>query len=183
MPAPRDSLWLLALSGRGRFQNPAGGSPQRAGLICKQVEFAVCIPGEAKDIQPQGDDNHNVDFSETVRLAEALRAQNLGAAHAMELPFVFGTVNRQEVIVFTGRNPARYKLSEITMDTWAAFARTGNPALSNGPSWPTFDAKSRATMERGPVVRLVYDPLGEQRRLWGDTFPTSEQAQAMLTSN
>jgi len=37
-----------------------------------------------------------------VRLAEALRAQNLGAAHAMELPFVFGTVNRPEVIVFTG---------------------------------------------------------------------------------
>ena len=38
-------------------------------------------------------------------------------------------------------------------------------------------------MELGPEVRLVNDPLGAQRKLWGDTFPTKEQATAMLTSN
>ncbi len=109
--------------------------------------------------------------------------KNFGAAHAMELPFVFGTVNRPEVIVFTGRNPARYKLSDFTMDSWAAFARTGNPVLIDGPKWPTFDSTNRATMELGQEVRLVNDPLGAQRQLWGDTFPTKEQAQVMLMSN
>ena len=35
-----------------------------------------------------------------------------GSAHAMELPFVFGVMNAQDTIVFTGREPGRYELAE-----------------------------------------------------------------------
>jgi para-nitrobenzyl esterase len=109
--------------------------------------------------------------------------KNFGAAHAMELPFVFGTVNQPEVVAFTGRDPARYRLAQVTMDSWAAFARTGNPTWPSGPKWPAYDATIRATMELGAEVRLVNDPLRQQRELWGGRFPSDEQARRMLTEN
>jgi len=105
---------------------------------------------------------------------------NFGSAHGMELPFVFGTINSPEVIVFTGRDPLRYALAERTMDSWIAFARSGNPSLSSGPQWPTYEAKRRGTMELGPDVRVVDDPLSEQRMIWRSSFPTVEQSWQLL---
>jgi para-nitrobenzyl esterase len=103
-----------------------------------------------------------------------------GASHAMELPFVFGTVNAPEVIVFTGRDPRRYALAEKTMDTWVAFARSGNPTLPSGPAWPAYDSSRRATMELGPEIRVVDDPLSAQRRVWGGSIPTVEESWQLL---
>jgi para-nitrobenzyl esterase len=99
------------------------------------------------------------------------------------LPFVFGVVNSPEVIVFTGRDPRRYQLAERVMDSWIAFARTGNPTTSSGPKWPTYDPVGRQTMELGPEFRVVGDPLSEQRKIWGPTVPSVEQAWRLLLVN
>ncbi len=109
--------------------------------------------------------------------------KNFGSAHAMELPFVFGTVNAPEVIVFTGRDPRRYELADKVMDSWSAFARTGDPSLPSGPRWPRFDAATQPTMELGTDMRVVQDPLSAQRKVWGTTVPTVEQAWQLLQVN
>ena len=106
-----------------------------------------------------------------------------GSAHAMELPLVFGVLNAPEAVAFTGRDPARYALSDTIMGAWAAFARTGNPTPPGGPDWPRYEPTRRQTMELGPRVRVVEDPLAEQRRIWGATLPTVEQAWRFLQVN
>jgi para-nitrobenzyl esterase len=109
--------------------------------------------------------------------------KNFGAAHAMELPFVFGTVNAPEVIVFTGRDPRRYELADKVMDSWTAFARDGDPTLASGPTWPRYDAATHPTMELGTDMHVVLDPLSEQRKVWGTSVPTVEQAWRLLQVN
>jgi para-nitrobenzyl esterase len=69
------------------------------------------------------------------------------------------------------------------MDHWVAFARQGNPALPGGLQWPLYDAQSRQTMELGPESRLVSDPLGEQRRAWGEQLPSKDSAWQLLQKN
>jgi para-nitrobenzyl esterase len=109
--------------------------------------------------------------------------KNFGSAHAMELPFVFGTVNSPEVIVFTGRDPRRYDLADRVMDSWLAFARSGDPSLPAGPRWPRYDAATHPTMELGTDTRVVLDPLSEQRKVWGTRIPTVEQGWRLLQTN
>ncbi len=109
--------------------------------------------------------------------------QNYGSAHAMELPFVFGTVDAPEAIAFTGRDPIRHELSEKMMDAWVAFARTGNPTAANAPAWPAYDAIARQTMEFGPRSEVVSDPLGEQRKIWGGIMPPTEKAWKVMLVN
>jgi para-nitrobenzyl esterase len=109
--------------------------------------------------------------------------KNFGSAHAMELPFVFGTVNLPEAIVFTGRDPRRFDLANRVMESWIAFARSGNPTPQGGPEWPRYNATQRPTMDLGPEPRILNDPLSEQRKIWGGTVPTIEQGWALLQVN
>ncbi len=109
--------------------------------------------------------------------------KDFGSAHAMELPFVFGTVNLPEVIVFTGRDPRRLELAYRMMDSWIAFARSGNPTPAGGPEWPRYNSTQRPTMELGPEPRVLNDPLSEQRRIWNGTVPTIEQGWELLQVN
>jgi hypothetical protein len=109
--------------------------------------------------------------------------KRFGSMHSIEIPFVFGTVDLPEVIAYLGRSPHRAELSARTMDHWVAFARQGNPALPGGLQWPLYDAQSRQTMELGPASRLVSDPLGEQRRAWGEQLPSKDSAWQLLQKN
>ena len=108
--------------------------------------------------------------------------KKFGSAHAMELPLSWDR-ELPGVIVFTGRDPRRLDLAERVMDSWVAFARTGNPTPKIGPDWPRFDSTRRATMELGPESRVVDDPLAAQRNIWGATIPTIEQGWRLLQVN
>ena len=55
-------------------------------------------------------------------------APGLGAVHALEIPFVFGTLTTPGVERFTGSGPEALALSEKMQDAWLAFAKTGNPS-------------------------------------------------------
>jgi para-nitrobenzyl esterase len=63
----------------------------------------------------------------------------LGACHAMEIDFVFGTQNASlGAAVFNEKNRSgRTVLSNAMMDYWAQFARTGNPNRDQSglPKW------------------------------------------------
>ncbi|WP_417460062.1 carboxylesterase/lipase family protein [Kordiimonas sp.] len=109
--------------------------------------------------------------------------KNYGAAHAMDIPFVFGVLDDPSVIQFTGDDPRRERIAEQTMDAWVSFARNGDPTISGGPDWPVYEPSTRQTMEFGPDMRLVSDPLAAQRKVWGDARATVEQAWTLMNDN
>lgn len=76
-----------------------------------------------------------------------------GAAHAFDLPFVFGNFGPSlfsNAANSRANEPGRLALSDAMMRSIAAFARTGdpnNPAVPAWPAWPgamVFDASPSA---------------------------------------
>ena len=84
----------------------------------------------------------------------------LGACHAVELPFVFGTVDLPNGEQFSGKGPEVDALTAATMDTWLRFARTGDAGFA------AYDAGRRATRVFGRDVRDENDPHAAERKLW-----------------
>jgi para-nitrobenzyl esterase len=70
----------------------------------------------------------------------------LGSCHALDLPFVFGTVDNPAITGFTGGGEEAVALSEVMRRAWTTFARTGVPS----PEWPIWDPDSRPTTVLGP---------------------------------
>jgi para-nitrobenzyl esterase len=89
----------------------------------------------------------------------------LGACHALELGFVFGTYAHADMVDFSGAGPAADALGAHLMDAWLAFARTGDPSTPALP-WPRFDAARRATAVFGTATAVQAAPFDEERRAW-----------------
>jgi para-nitrobenzyl esterase len=85
----------------------------------------------------------------------------MGAHHAMDLPFVFDTI---EVPLST--KGAAPELATAMSATWAQFARTGKPDNAAIPAWPAYTPETRATMVFDTRCRVVNDPVSEARLLW-----------------
>jgi para-nitrobenzyl esterase len=89
-----------------------------------------------------------------------------GAVHALELPFVFGTLDVSEIGAIAGRSPAAHTLSEHMQDAWLSFARTGAPQSAGLPHWPPYAPPRRPTMELGERSALVEAPNEAERAFW-----------------
>jgi len=80
-----------------------------------------------------------------------------GAAHAAEIPYVFGTLDTRPQMKWTGVDR---DLSETMMLYWTNFARSGNPNGEGLPTWARFTADRPAAMyidetaKSGPVPNL-----------------------------
>ncbi|MDH6709628.1 para-nitrobenzyl esterase [Kitasatospora sp. MAA19] len=97
-------------------------------------------------------------------------AQNLGAMHTLELPFVFGGLDLgplpRGAQTVAEQRPLLTRLSDRMMAAWTSFARRGEPG------WPSYTPDSRATRiwDLDPSVR--YAPHDDERALWDDyDFP------------
>lgn len=80
----------------------------------------------------------------------------LGACHALELPFVFDTLDGAEALV--GTAPPR-ELAREMHRAWVAFATTGDPG------WEPYGERRRVR-RFADTVETVSDPRGELRELW-----------------
>jgi len=89
----------------------------------------------------------------------------LGSCHALELPFVFGTLDGPTEAI-TERDPAAERLSDRMQHAWLSFAREGSPGSVDGLDWPRYDAQHRRTMQLGDEVQVIEDPESEERVLW-----------------
>jgi para-nitrobenzyl esterase len=94
---------------------------------------------------------------------------SLGACHALELPFVFGTYNIPLMEGFIGKTPNK-ELSEKMIDAWTSFARTGNPNHEGIPEWPSYDVEKRATMLFGNECKLANAVFDKERAAWDGLF-------------
>ncbi|WP_248588193.1 carboxylesterase/lipase family protein [Dickeya zeae] len=63
----------------------------------------------------------------------------LGAAHFVDVPFTFGTIQTKEAENFVGVNPP-VSLSESINNAWVSFAKYGNPG------WPHYSDKDKKIM-------------------------------------
>jgi para-nitrobenzyl esterase len=107
-------------------------------------------------------------FSRTVHGQEAL-----GAPHASEIPFIFGTLS-------VWQNMRKYNDSDQhyapqMQEYWTNFAKTGDPNGGKLVKWPKFDATARAYMDftdAGPVAKEGL------RRQACDVFMENQKRQA-----
>ena len=89
-----------------------------------------------------------------------------GAFHTSEIPFVFGWLDDPYWGLYSDTSEEAKKLSEKIMDSWIAFARTGNPSHSGIPEWPKYNMEKRSTMILGKEIKVVDDPYGKERMAW-----------------
>jgi para-nitrobenzyl esterase len=153
----------------------------------------------------------------SLRLAAALRAHNprtyvylftwespafggvLGATHALEIPFVFGTYADPWIAPFalgaaeggsgevTGGSGAaeggsgaagasrsrRHAdvLSAAMRHSWVSFARSRDPSNSTVGTWPAWDREERATMVFGQPIRVEEAPRNDELAVWESVAP------------
>jgi para-nitrobenzyl esterase len=86
----------------------------------------------------------------------------LGACHALELPFVFDTLDlglHQMMGGALGDDPPQ-DLADAMHTAWMEFARCGNPG------WPRYDLDRRSIMRFGATSSVVDDAYARERELW-----------------
>ena len=94
----------------------------------------------------------------------------LGACHALDLPFVFGSLDRAASLAFaTGDDASLLGPAELLSKNmalaWTAFARSGDPSHPGIGSWPPYDAR-RTTMLLGETCEACEAPLEARRAVW-----------------
>jgi carboxylesterase type B len=94
-----------------------------------------------------------------------------GACHALELPFLFGTLEHPLIRPFTGKGPAAHVLAGQIQDAWIAFARAGRPAHPGIGDWPAYDAAHRRTMILDRQCRVEPAPRDAEHRFWESLPP------------
>jgi carboxylesterase 2/para-nitrobenzyl esterase len=82
----------------------------------------------------------------------------LGAAHGVEIPFVFDTLGLGTEPLL-GRDPPQ-SLADVMHGAWVAFAAAGRC------SWPTYDLAHRPTMRFDIASGVVGNPLAAELALW-----------------
>jgi para-nitrobenzyl esterase len=92
----------------------------------------------------------------------------LRSTHALEIPFVFDTLNR--AALFTGTGPHLQDLSDAMHGSWAAFARTGDPNHGGLPEWPEYEPTRRATMRFDTTCEVLDDPGRDDREAFPQTL-------------
>jgi para-nitrobenzyl esterase len=91
----------------------------------------------------------------------------LGAAHALELPFVWDQLEQPFAQLLLGGDVAGARpLAAEMQAAWAAFIRGGEPAADGLPAWPRYDDQRRATMVLDRESRVIDDPDRALRERW-----------------
>ena len=90
----------------------------------------------------------------------------LGAAHAIELPFVFGTLDAPMIDQFAGTGPEAEQLSDAVQGAWVSFARNADPSTPELGSWPPFDGDGRSTMVLGQACGVQDAPAAAELDCW-----------------
>ncbi|MBD3193588.1 MAG: carboxylesterase family protein [Candidatus Lokiarchaeota archaeon] len=90
----------------------------------------------------------------------------LGSPHAIEIPFVFNTLDNQNWGEFIHNGTMEQEISQKVMDAWIGFAHTGNPNNERLPQWPRYDKKERATMMLGNECEIINAPFDIERKAW-----------------
>ncbi|MEU6089829.1 carboxylesterase family protein [Streptomyces sp. NPDC047085] len=87
----------------------------------------------------------------------------LGATHAVELPFVFDLTHLPQLVgpaALLGPDKPPVDLAARMHETWIRFATTGDPG------WDPYDTERRATMHIDAQWTQIDDPRSQERQVW-----------------
>ena len=101
--------------------------------------------------------------------------RDLGAFHAIDLPFVFDAFDVDGWDRFIGADDDARRLGCDIRSAWAAFAATGDPSGSPLGPWPPYESSKRATMvlDASRKCGVVSDPAVEHRVRWDGLWDAS----------
>jgi para-nitrobenzyl esterase len=127
--------------------------------------------------QPDSVFVYRFDWDEEPTLLGSDLSAMLGAAHAFEIPFVFGTfdLGSQGNFIWTDDNePGREMLSSAMMSYWAQFAYAGDPGRGRDGTLPPWGAWAE------PTPFIVLDTqAGGGIRMAGDTVTKAKLVAAI----
>ncbi len=104
------------------------GNFETAGMAMMGDElFGVNVRFAARQNEAQGKPS----FLYTFARVPPSNKQTLGAFHAAEIPFVFGSYEK-----ILGYSDQDTKLTDLMQSYWVNFAKTGNPNANGLPEWP-----------------------------------------------
>ncbi|MGI9125625.1 MAG: carboxylesterase/lipase family protein [Mycobacterium sp.] len=94
----------------------------------------------------------------------------VGAAHATELPYVWGTLGApQDMTLKLGGAKTAKAVSKRIRNRWVSFAATTKPTGASGePEWTSYQATDRACLIIDHRDRIVHDVDADIRAAWGD---------------
>jgi para-nitrobenzyl esterase len=96
-----------------------------------------------------------------------------GACHNICLPLLFGTLDVGSKLC--GSDEGAHAMSRRLQDSWAAFARTGDPSTSETGPWPLYAPHSRRTLRIGREVEQASRLREDQLSLWRSAYPWLER--------
>ncbi len=86
-------------------------------------------------------------------------AGRLGAAHAVELPYVFDLLDDEGSHALIGDAPPQ-AVADTAHGAWVRFVADGDPG------WPRYNLAERATALIDEGITVVDDPAGAERDVW-----------------
>ncbi len=94
----------------------------------------------------------------------------LKARHAMEIPFVFNTLEAPGIASFTGTSADRGEVARQMHHAWIAFIAAGTPETPAVPPWPSYSADRRAVLAINRTSRILHDPDADALHLWDEIY-------------
>ncbi len=96
------------------------------------------------------------------------QGKEVGAIHGGDGGFMFGTLDYPNIVGQIDNSEEAKVLSEKMMDSWIAFAKTGNPNHGGIEEWSKYEKNSRKTMILGKETTSEDKPMEKQRIAWND---------------
>lgn len=100
---------------------------------------------------------------------------DMGAFHAVDIPFAFDTFDRAGWGEFVGIDDAGRAVGHAMRSAWAAFAATGDPSSAVSGPWPAYETGHRRMKILGTPLEVVDDPLGTLREWWDGLWDEAAQ--------
>lgn len=95
----------------------------------------------------------------------------LGAAHGLEIPFIFDTVKQGGLMAIYSKRQVKEseELVDIMMGYWTNFAKTGDPNGPGLPEWPAYNTKSPQRINLDlPTRAASADDIVEKCEFWAE---------------
>lgn len=86
-------------------------------------------------------------------------AGRLGAAHAVEIPYVFDLLDQEPSHALIGEEPPQV-VADTTHGAWVRFV------ADSDPGWPRYNLADRSTALIDEGITVVNDPDGAEREVW-----------------
>jgi para-nitrobenzyl esterase len=102
-----------------------------------------------------------------------------GCFHAIDLPFIFGTLDVAGWREFLNAGSDADDVSRALMHAHAEFAADGKPSAPEGGGWPQYETSRRQTVVFDTPCRTTDDPLASLAQAWDGLWTPACRAPAL----